>query len=40
MYDVGKTLNQPSVEIAESNEGSEITEPLGYWLSLHGTDFA
>jgi hypothetical protein len=39
MFNSGKTLYDPSIEIAESNEGVDITNSLGYWLLLHGTGF-
>jgi acid phosphatase family membrane protein YuiD len=40
MYDSGKTLNKPSIEVAESNEGMGITWSLGYWPLFYGTHFA
>jgi hypothetical protein len=40
MYDSGNTLNEPLVEIAESNEGIDIAWSLWYWSLFYGTDCA
>jgi hypothetical protein len=40
MYNSGKSLNEPLMEVAESNEGLDITLPLGYWLLFYSTDLA
>jgi hypothetical protein len=40
MYDSGETLSEPSIEVAEFNEGSHTMWSLGYWPSFYGSDFA
>jgi hypothetical protein len=39
MYNLGKTINETSIDVAKSNEGSGISWLLGYWPFFYSTDF-
>jgi hypothetical protein len=40
MYDLGAILNEPLIEIGESDKGADIMWSFGYWPSVHDTDLA
>jgi hypothetical protein len=40
MYNSGKALTKLLIEVAESNEGTDIMSSLEYWPLFYGTDFA